>query len=69
MRAEFIILLQGYDETFAQDVHTNGSYTCDEIIWNARFQLMYFSKDGHTELKLDRIDDIVKLEETITEDA
>lgn len=66
MRAEFIILLQGYDETFAQDVHTNGSYTSDEIIWNARFQLMYFPKDGHTELKLDRINDIVRLEESVT---
>lgn len=61
MQAEFLILIQGYDETFAQDVHTNGSYTCKEMIWNARFQPMYFSQGGRTVLKLDLIDEITLL--------
>jgi inward rectifier potassium channel len=35
--AEFLILLTAIDETFAQTVHNRGSYTSDEVVWNARF--------------------------------
>lgn len=35
--AEFLILLQGIDETFAQNVHSRSSYRTDEIVWNAKF--------------------------------
>lgn len=45
------------------DLGSNGSYTCREMIWNARFKPMYFSREGHTVLELDLIDDIERLEE------
>ena len=35
--AEFIVLLTGYDETFAAIVHTRTSYKPHEIVWGARF--------------------------------
>src|SRR5437588_10056963 len=35
--AEFLVLLQGIDETFAQNVHSRSSYRMDEIVWNAKF--------------------------------
>src|SRR5215212_3802741 len=35
--AEFLILLNGFDETFSQTVHTRSSYKADEIVWGARF--------------------------------
>jgi inward rectifier potassium channel len=35
--AEFLILMQGIDETFAQNVHSRSSYRGDEIVWNAKF--------------------------------
>jgi inward rectifier potassium channel len=35
--AEFLILVQGIDETFAQNVHSRSSYRTDEIVWNAKF--------------------------------
>lgn len=35
--AEFLVLLQGTDETFAQRVHARSSYKPDEIVWRARF--------------------------------
>jgi inward rectifier potassium channel len=35
--AEFLILLSGTDETFAQTVHTRSSYKADEVVWGARF--------------------------------
>jgi inward rectifier potassium channel len=35
--AEFLILLTGIDETFAQTVHTRSSYKADEVVWGASF--------------------------------
>jgi inward rectifier potassium channel len=35
--AEFLILLTGIDETFAQSVLARSSYKHDEIVWNAKF--------------------------------
>lgn len=39
--AEFLILLNGFDETFSQTVHTRSSYTGDEVVWGARFRSMF----------------------------
>ncbi|MCB9048266.1 MAG: transporter [Lewinellaceae bacterium] len=64
MEPEFIVLIQGYDETFAQDVHANSSYTCDEVFWNRRFERMYYpGENGQTILELERVHHIVPLEE------
>lgn len=35
--AEILLMVQGYDETYAQEVHSRTSYTADEIVWNAKF--------------------------------
>jgi len=43
--AEFLILLNGFDETFSQTVHTRSSYTGDELVWGARFRSMFVSQD------------------------
>ncbi|MTB53233.1 ion channel [Lewinella sp. W8] len=53
--SELLIMIEGYDESFAQQIHVNNSYTHDEIIWNARFEPMYFEAPASTELHLDRI--------------
>lgn len=45
---EFLILLTGIDETFAQTVHARSSYRADELIWNAKFANLYiYDDDGH----------------------
>jgi inward rectifier potassium channel len=56
MQPEIVILISGYDETFAQNVHTNGSYGAKDLICNAKFSPMYFEEDGHITLHLDLID-------------
>ncbi|MEM9928346.1 MAG: ion channel [Bacteroidota bacterium] len=61
--SELLITIDGYDETFAQTVHLNNSYLHDEIIWNARFEPMYFEREMTTELHLDRIHSIRGVEE------
>jgi len=57
MKAEFLILIEGYDETFASTVHTNSSYTCEELDWGMRFEPMYFpnAERGKTILELEKI--------------
>lgn len=58
MQPEFLVLLQGYDETFAQDIHANSSYISKNIVWGKKFRRMYFPEDGHTVLELDWIDEL-----------
>lgn len=55
--AEFLILLSGNDETFAQTVHSRTSYKAQEIVWNARFRSMFIESHerGTTGMDLSRI--------------
>ena len=39
--AELLVLLNGFDETFSQTVHTRSSYKGDEIVWGAKFASMF----------------------------
>ncbi len=38
---EFLILLNGFDETFSQTVHTRSSYKPEEVIWGAKFRSVF----------------------------
>ncbi|MBI3790518.1 MAG: hypothetical protein HY275_06535 [Gemmatimonadetes bacterium] len=53
MDAEILILLSGYDETFAQQVHTRSSYKADEVVWNARFKNIFDTRDANGDVALD----------------
>ncbi len=57
--AEFLVLLSGNDETFAQTVHSRTSYKAHEIVWNARFRSMFIESRGKgtTGMDLSRIHD------------
>ena len=37
LSAEILILIQGFDDTFSQVVHSRYSYRHDEIVWGAKF--------------------------------
>ncbi|HVT56790.1 MAG TPA: ion channel [Thermoanaerobaculia bacterium] len=39
--SEFLILLSGIDETFAQTVHARSSYRAEEVVWGARFTSLF----------------------------
>lgn len=47
---EMLVLLTGFDETFAQQVHARSSYKADEIVWNARFADAFLRSDDGREL-------------------
>lgn len=57
--AEILILLQGFDDTFSQVVHSRYSYRFDQMIWGAKF-IPSFKVDSKGDLivEVDRINDM-----------
>ena len=51
--AEFLVLLSGLDETFAQTVHARTSYKPEEIVWNARFSSVFDSPAPGGQVSID----------------
>lgn len=52
-RAEFIVLLSAFDETFSQTVHTRSSYSFEEIVWGARFANVFNHDDPRQVISVD----------------
>lgn len=59
LSAEILILLQGFDDTFSQEVHSRYSYRHDEMVWGAKF-IPTFKVDtkGDLVVEVDRIDEM-----------
>ncbi|HEX2642968.1 MAG TPA: ion channel [Thermoanaerobaculia bacterium] len=56
---EFLILLTGIDETFAQTVHSRSSYKADEVVWGASFENIYNPpRDGRLSIDVGRLHEI-----------
>lgn len=51
--AEFLILISGVDETFAQAVHARSSYKPDEIVVGKKFANMYNPVDADGTISID----------------
>ncbi|HUA22118.1 MAG TPA: ion channel [Bryobacteraceae bacterium] len=64
LSVEFLILVQGFDDTFSQQVHAQFSYRHDELVWGAKFTPA-FSVDpqGDLVLEVDRIHELKLLGE------
>lgn len=56
--AEILIQIEGYDETFSQNVHINSSYVAKDLLCDVQFKPMYYSEGGKTILELDKIHDV-----------
>ena len=55
---EVIVILEGYDDTFANIIRTHSSYKLDEIVWNATFdKIFYFDEAGHSVLEINKVND------------
>jgi inward rectifier potassium channel len=60
--AEFIVFTKGLDTTFGQMIQATSSYLAKEIVWNHKFEPMYYSDETHgTVLELDKINNIVAI--------
>ena len=56
-RAEVIVLIKAFDDTFAQTIYQRTSYTAEEVRWNARFVPMtQVRPDGQMEMDLGLVD-------------
>jgi inward rectifier potassium channel len=54
--AEVLVMLNGFDETFSQMVHTRSSYKGDEIIWGMKFKSMFTPRqDGVVSVNIRRL--------------
>jgi inward rectifier potassium channel len=55
---EFLVAVEGSEDTFTETVHTRASYTIDDLIWGAKFKPMSEeTNDGMYWLDLKKIDD------------
>jgi inward rectifier potassium channel len=55
-RAEIMLQLNGYDETYSQEVHMRTSYLFDEIIFGAKFERMLANNsEGNTLVHFDKL--------------
>jgi inward rectifier potassium channel len=53
---EIIVVLEGYDDTFASTIRTHTSYQHQELVWNAKFDpAFYFNEEGQTVLEVDKL--------------
>src|SRR5262249_24479352 len=61
--SEFLVLLNGFDETFSQTVHTRSSYRGDEVVWGARFRNMFNppAPDGSISIDVRKIHDVERV--------
>jgi inward rectifier potassium channel len=56
---ELLILIQGFDDTFSQVVHSRYSYRHDEIVWGAKFTPAFkFDPKGDMVVEVDHIDEM-----------
>ena len=57
--SELLVLIQGFDDTFSQVVHSRYSYRHDEIIWGAKFTPAFkVDKQGSLVVEVDHIDEL-----------
>lgn len=58
--AEFLILLNGFDETFSQNVHTRSSYKAEEVVWGAKFASVFNppQSDGTISVDIRKVHDV-----------
>lgn len=60
--AEIIIMVKAYDDSFSQNIYKRYSYTAAEILWGAKFNIIYKNgDDGYVNLMLNRFQEIEKV--------
>ncbi len=61
--SEFLVLLDGFDETFSQTVHTRSSFKADEVVWGARFRNVFNPprQDGRVSIDIRKVHEIERI--------
>jgi inward rectifier potassium channel len=62
LSAEILILIQGFDDTFSQQVHARFSYRHDEFIWGAKFNPAFkIDNEGDLVVLVDHVSELRKV--------
>ena len=63
-KMEALIFVKAFDEVFSNTVVQRFSYVASEVVWGAKFRMMYHAdeKHGTTILDLDKLNDFEKVE-------
>jgi inward rectifier potassium channel len=60
--AELIVQIEGYDETYNQQVSTRTSYTCDEVVFDAKFvRILKHNDEGALTVDLGSLSDFTSI--------
>ncbi len=54
-RAEFMVLLKGYNNTLSQQIHARTSYKPENIEWDAKFSSIFSHRNGNTVIAVDKV--------------
>ena len=61
--AEFLIVINSFDDTFSQQVHSRSSYKYHELVWGAKFSNIYgTNSEGVSTIALDKIGQFDRVE-------
>jgi len=53
---EFLVVIQAYDDSFANTVRSYHSYRWEELVWDAKFSPMFYTdEDGNTILEMEKL--------------
>jgi len=53
MNMEILVFVKAFDEVYSNTVMGRNSYVADEMIWGAKFKIMYYPNDDKTKTILD----------------
>ncbi len=63
MRGEILVIIKTFDDMFSTTVATRTSYVFEELVYGAKFEMMYTRSDNNrsTVLNLDKLNDFVRV--------
>lgn len=60
-RAEFMVLINGFNNTLSQNVHARTSYKFYDVEWGAKFSSIFTDQNEKTRVAIDKIGDYEKV--------
>jgi inward rectifier potassium channel len=60
-KAEFMVLLKGFNNTLSQGVHSRTSYKFYDVEWNAKFAPIFRNQSGNALVAIDKISEYEKI--------
>jgi inward rectifier potassium channel len=56
---EILVSIKAFDDSFSETVYSRFSYMADDIVWGAKFPVVFYPQDGTVVLDLSRMNEFV----------